>query len=547
MSNKKQQPIFPEQKTDISRDTAVTIGSILESYNERGQHFASEGIEYTPIKLLTTISNLYLIKKYNTNCFMYGDQGKDDTFMYGGIVLKFLPGQLELPIERIIPDFLSQINSKNLLFQINNFLNCVKNSQPIIIIPLLLEFADGTHHANMLIYRQELNTIEHFEPHGSFLDLRKDYGDKITAIIQLIIDKINETNNNSKSQYYNVLLRNINLTPSNEVCLYGPGLQAIQQQLRSFSIEGPGYCQMWSLLFAEMALLNPSINSKNILEEIYKLLETQDGSIFLSNVIRGYVSMLGDEISLYLSEYINNAFTIENISYICRILFPYARYLSEILTFIVYIEVNVDLLFRLMPKTMAQLDDVEARLQGSLSNYFRLQNELKELLINRKKNYSIHGKDIVNAEIVSKLRDEYNEYAVKKRDVKNFVQNRIFQNYLRNKQKMVTIVEKKTKSTSTAIKAKKKVEEVINAPVIVEEPPKRGRKKTVEVVEENVLPAATIVEETNINNNNNNNSNQRKSSRNTKKGGKKYKKIKSSKTKKYKRNKKYKSSRHSKF
>jgi predicted transcriptional regulator len=534
MDNKQQQPVFPEEKTDISRDTAYTIKSILESYNERGQQFVREGIEYTAITLLTTISNLYLIKKYNTNCFMYGDQGKDDTFMYGGITLNFASGQLEIPIEEIQnnTDILSQINGKN-LFQIKNFLNCIKNNQPVIIIPLLLEFADGTHHANMLIYRKELNTIEHFEPHGSFLDLRKDYGDKVNAILQLIIDKINETNSNSKSQYYNVLPGNIRLTPSNEVCIRTRGLQAIQQQLRSFSIEGPGYCQMWSLMFAELALLNPTINSKDILDEIYKLLETQDGSIFLSNVIRGYVSMLGDEISLYLSEYINNAFTIENISYICRVLFPYARYLSEILTFIVYIEVNVDLLFRAMPKTMAQLDDVDSRLQGSLSNYFRLQNELKELLINRKRNYSIRGKDVVDAEIVAKLREEFNEYYPKKREIKNYVQNKIFQNYLRNRQQVVAVVEKKskaTKATATASKAEKKVEEVVNVPVIVEAP-KRGRKKAVEVVEEE-LPAAAVVETT---------TNQRKSTRTTKKGGKRYKKRKSRKhrkTKKYKKNKK---------
>ena len=55
--------VFPEKKESISRDTEVTIGSILDSYNERGRQFAAEGIHYSPITLLTTISNLYLIKK----------------------------------------------------------------------------------------------------------------------------------------------------------------------------------------------------------------------------------------------------------------------------------------------------------------------------------------------------------------------------------------------------------------------------------------------------------------------------------------------------
>lgn len=523
MSSKKITPVFPEEKASIPRDTEITIGSILESYNERGEQFAAEGIHYSPITLLTTISNLYLIKKYNTNCFMYGNKGQDENFIYGGFVFKFSQGQLDLPIERIAPDMIAQINSKNLLFQIDNFLNCIKNGNPVIIIPLLLEFSDGTHHANMLIYRRDLNTIEHFEPHGAFLDLRKDYGDKINIILQLLVDKINETNNTPKSIFFNTLPNNIRLIPSNEVCLRSRGLQAIQSQLASFSIEGAGYCQMWSLLFAEMALLNPNMNSTEILEYIYELLSRKDGPVFLSNIIRGYVSMLGDEISLYLSQYINNAFTIENISYICKILFPYAVFFSEILSFIVYIESNVDVLSVAMPKTMVQLDELDARLQGTLSNYFRLQNELKELLINRKRNYAIRGKDVVDAEIVAKLRQEFNEYYPRKRDIKNYIQNKIFQNYLRNKQQMISAAEKKPKTAKvTSSKATKKVEEV----VIVEEPPKRGRKKTVEVVEESPVEDIQV--------------SQRRSTRTTKKGGKKYKKRRLIKTKKNRKSRKYK-------
>jgi hypothetical protein len=451
---------------------------------------------------------------------MYGNKGNDENFIYGGFVFSFSPQQLDLPIEQIIPDMLAQINGKNLLFQIDNFLNCIKNGNPVIIIPLLLQFADGTHHANMLIYRQDLNTIEHFEPHGSFLDLRPDYGDKMTIVLQLLIDKINEINSSSKSRFFNVLPNNIRLLPSNEVCIRGRGLQAIQSQLASFSIEGAGYCQMWSLLFAELALLNPSLSSTDILEYIYSLLGRQDGPVFLSNIIRGYVSMLGDEISLYLSEYINNAFTIENISYICQVLFPYAVCISEMIAFIVYMEVNVEVLSGAMPKTMAQMDELDTRLQGTLSKYFRLQNELKELLINRKRNYSIRGKDVVDAEIVAKLREEFNEYYPKKREIKNYVQNKIFQNYLRNKKQIAAVVEKKPKAT----KAAKKVEEISES-VIIEEAPKRGRKKAVEVVEE-LSPAADTV-------------GQKRSTRTTKKGGKKYKKSrKNKKTKKYRKTKK---------
>ena len=114
MSSKKKVTVFPEEKATIARDTSDTITSILESYNERGQQFATEGINYSAITLITTISNLYLIKKYNTNCFMYGNKGNDENFIYGGFVFSFSAGQIDLPIERIIPDMLAQINGKNL-------------------------------------------------------------------------------------------------------------------------------------------------------------------------------------------------------------------------------------------------------------------------------------------------------------------------------------------------------------------------------------------------------------------------------------------------
>jgi hypothetical protein len=529
MASKKKLVVFPEEKETVSKDTEVTIGSILESYSERGKQFSSEGIHYSPITLITEISNLYLIKKYNTNCFMYGDTRNEQNIMYGGFVLNFLQSQLDLPIERIVPDMLAQINNKNFLLQIDNFLNCIKNMKPVIFIPLLLNFTDGTPHANMLIYRKDLNIIEHFEPHGAFFDSKEDYGGKINIILQFVIYKINEINNTPTSRFYNVLSSNIHLITSDKICLRSGGLQSIQSLLASFSIEGAGYCQMWSLLFAELALLNPTISSIEILENIYGLLETQDGPLFLSNIIRGYVSMLGDEISVYLSEYINNVFTIENIGYICKIYPDYARYLSDIINYIVHTEINIENLFQSSLKTMVQLNTVEAGLQGSLSKYFRLQNELKELLINRKQNYSIRGVESVDSEIASKLSEELLEYASKRREVRNYVQNKIFQKYLRNKQELVMATEKKPKATKApANNSVKKVEEVI-----VKEAPKKGRKKVEPIIEEKeeviipppIPPVVSIVEETNTN--------QRKSTRNTKKGGKKYIK----RTKKYKKRK----------
>ena len=423
--------VFPEEKEIISRDTQVAIAGILESFNKKGQEFESRGIEFAPTTILTGISNLYLIKKYGTNCFMYGNNSKIGEFIHGGFIINFLSGRLDSPITG---DFLSEFIAKNLI-QIQNFLKCVKKtSNPVIIIPLALIFSDGGHHANMLIYKRDLNTFEHFEPHGSSFSLNPSYGDKIKTILESLVNKINELNTTPSTQFFGSLPNNIRLVPSNAVCIHARGLQAIQEELALFEIERGQYCQMWSLLFAELALLNPTMTSKDILDQIHRLLETKNGPRFLSNVIRGYVSILGEGISMYLSEYINNAFTIENMSYIFTINRDYAEYLASVLQLVIDLEVNAEMLLMSMPQTIAQIEAHETRIQGKLSNYIRIQQEIKDLLINRKQNYTVRGKDRVDAEIISKLIEELREYSANKVDIKYYIKDKVFKNFLRSKQ-----------------------------------------------------------------------------------------------------------------
>ena len=452
MASKKKQTVFPEEKETIPGDTQVAISGILESYNKKGEEFASRGIDFAPTTILTGISNLYLIKKYGSNCFMYGNNSRIGEFLNGGFIINLSSGRLDSPISR---DFLTDFITKNLI-QIQNFLNCVKKTNnPVIIMPLALIFSDGGHHANMLIYKRELNTIEHFEPHGSAFYLDPAYGDKIKTILESLVNKINELNTKQSTLFFGALPNNVTLIPSNAVCIRGRGLQAIQEELALFEIERGQYCQMWSLLFAEMALLNPTISSKDILDQIYRLLETKNGPIFLSNVIRGYVSMLGEGISMYLSEYINNAFTIENMSYIFTINRDYAEYLSYILQVVIDLEVNVEMLLRAMPQTMAKLEADEIRLQDRLSNYIRIQQEIKDLLISRKQNYTLRGKERVDAEIISKLNEELREYSTNKSIIKSYITGKVFKNFLKSQQSSISASKSASKPRATKKGGKK--------------------------------------------------------------------------------------------
>jgi hypothetical protein len=415
---------FPKPQQQISRDIQVTVAGILASHNDQGQRFASTGIDFAPISILAGISNLYLNKKYGTNCYMYGSNSNFGEFIHGGFRIDFSTEQ----IPDITPDFLESFIAKN-LSQIKIFLECVKKNNPVIIIPLGLIFPRGGHHANMLIYKRALNTIEHFEPHGSSFETNPDYGDKIKTILQALVDEINKVK--KKGIYLIPGLDDITFVPSNEVCIRHRGLQAIQEELKKSSIEQGEYCQMWSFLFAELALLNPTMTSRDILDEIFRLLDRdRDAPRYLLGVIRGYVSILGEEISIYLSEYINNAFTIENISYIFRINPPYAGYLSKMLEDIIYSEVNAKTLVGPLQLTIPKIEEFKTRLQDKLSNYFRVQQEVKDLITHRKCNYSVRDERDVDGEIIAKLDAELAEFSANRNDINRYISYKVFKNFL---------------------------------------------------------------------------------------------------------------------
>ena len=120
------------------------------------------------------------------------------------------------------------------------------------------------------------------------------------------------------------------------------------------------------------------------------------------------------------------------MSYIFSLFEPYAKELAYILQIIIDCEVNAAMLVGQLRLTIPQLDAHETRVQGTLSNYFRIQQEVKDLLISRKRNYASQGKDRVDAEIRSKLMEELDEYLRNKGVIKTYIQNKVFKNFLRS-------------------------------------------------------------------------------------------------------------------
>lgn len=159
---------------------------------------------------------------------------------------------------------------------------CISESSDVILIHLIL-FNKSTKmgHSNMIIYKPDEKKVYRFEPHGS-------------SYMHAELDKIINT--------YLALLFEVKLKPYiGNVSYIRPlhicptvGLQLLEEQLShtKHSREGGGYCMMWSLLFAEMVLLNPKKPLMDIMNEL--LVITNKDPAQLQKLIRGYVKLSTD-------------------------------------------------------------------------------------------------------------------------------------------------------------------------------------------------------------------------------------------------------------
>ena len=210
--------------------------------------------------------------------------------------------------------------------QLKNFIDCLKSTDKNILIPLTIQFpklrgpSSGSgygpgsvdSHANMLVYRRDTNKLEHFEPHGKDFLGNLLISNYIERILQSIVGSINAYNVKTS---YSLFKTPMELVEGYLVCPNVKGFQTIQEEFKTYDREGDGFCVMWSFFFQEMVLLNPDLTSKEVMTEIFEIVNRKDGPKFLTNIIRGYVVIVGQQIKLYLNQFINTGFTIENIAY----------------------------------------------------------------------------------------------------------------------------------------------------------------------------------------------------------------------------------------
>lgn len=271
------------------------LSTYIKELQNIGREYETDGIYYiNDNNIMYSIVAAHILKKYNKNCFILGLYHKTPTFVY------HRPGY-EGHLTGTILKFTRQL------------LNCIKlnkdDPESIIAIPVTLCcFTSSSCHANVLIYRNQHATIEHFEPYGISLQNTTLHNTSL-EFYQTIEDIVNTMNSYNQQREYRYYDRNITYIRPEQICPRLTGLQYLDEHStrrdneQLFNKEGGGFCIMWSLFFTELVLVNPALTSKELLERILGLIEeNKTNGSYVRNIIRGYIGILYAELNNILKE-----------------------------------------------------------------------------------------------------------------------------------------------------------------------------------------------------------------------------------------------------
>ena len=325
---------------------------------------------------------LYLFKKYKSNCFLH-----DKSFKTRILGMSILINETYHPQE--VKEIQYQLDSLSKIL-----VDCITNlDTKIIIVPVQLLFSDGGAHANVLIYRKNLNQIEHFEPHGrKFSRNEHDVDNKIIEKwMKLFVLKIN-------ARLQLIKQPAVKLVESSEVCPYVDGLQNMESWSNLTAIAGVeplGYCVAWSMFFTELCLKNPEVPSSFLMNYIFQFLRDNMSNVkknnYLKSVIRGYSVFINQKINKYFSVFFKSGLTIEGLKNLPR---PELNNFVHILRYLINIEMNLTTNSLFLTSSLKRTQNKLIRLNESLklnSSDVYTQKQI-ELLTNKKNVFELYDK-----------------------------------------------------------------------------------------------------------------------------------------------------------
>ena len=270
-------PIMLPEPDPIKSKQALK--GILNSLNEIGKHIGDP--TYKAKQRNTIFIYIYLIKKYSVNCFLMNDKYGN----YKPIMYKSEPNIVDYP-----PNLAEQM------------LDCIKRGSEVIFLPMGFNFKGKMEgHANLLIYRPFKKIIERYEPHGDKTHISADaYNEDLcNAALKTLFEET-----------FRPVLKDF--TPKfrapHEICPV-KGFQGIENLLPENAKE-EGYCQMWSMFMMETILLNPTLNTEDIIQECLDI--GDEDPTYFKELIRGYTEQIAREMQIYLKKYLKYDFRTQN-------------------------------------------------------------------------------------------------------------------------------------------------------------------------------------------------------------------------------------------
>ena len=293
---------FPVQFEDTENSRAFN-----KKINEISNQIKIE--DWSGNTTISTLFYIYLLNKYKNNCFLR----RKEHFV--GFEISFYGQEIRNNWSDDTGLDNADVEQTNPIFVVLQLLECIEKNVPIIIIPLRLKFMDENGifiegHMNLLIYRRKFNTIEHFEPHGQ--KFKND--EEITR-------KIKDWINNYIIEMVNVLFtqkypeeNDIQFIPSDVSCPIS-GFQTLENRFGKYEKNEFGYCAVWNHFFAELALCNPNLSSRDLMEKIYhefNYRKKKTGELYL-DIIRGYTRMINSKILKLLDILFKKTLTIKDL------------------------------------------------------------------------------------------------------------------------------------------------------------------------------------------------------------------------------------------
>ena len=266
----------------------------LKQISEKGKKTIAE---WAGFDIFVNIFMIYLLKKYKSSCL------KTATTTISFDITEKNDNVTRQQIKTFCNKIFSCLTSKNKTATDN-----------IILIPLTIILqGEGEQHQNLLIYRKDTSTLEHFEPHGVFSSSGADDSKIIKRQLNILVNELNIIMDKSYIKHTPVKLIN-----PEDICPNFTGFQKIES-LSTLPIKTGGFCVVWSLFFAELVLSNPTLSSKEIHDQILLDFFNNESSKkktydFFRNLINGYTLLLDEKLVKYFSMFYGKDISIKKIT-----------------------------------------------------------------------------------------------------------------------------------------------------------------------------------------------------------------------------------------